>query len=248
MLRTCTVELKSTAPYSQSRRLDEEEIPFLEKESQDDYDRRNWRHKATVDENGVICIPGMALKMGTDTAVGRLGLKVTEKGRATYTKYFKSGVTVEANIPLGMHIDEVEMVSIWANAQGRRGAGSRVKRRFPYIPEWKGTAVFFVLDPIIPGQILEKVLHENGRFVGIGRFRPEKMVAIWVGFPAKSSSGKPFRDFITEFRFGRIVGSEVRSTKLCLPARHRPCRAPKLPARLYSAPARLGSIPVFASA
>lgn len=172
-LRTCNVLVSGQTPYSQSRRLDEEEIPPLEKETKDDYDKRCWRQKATVNEKGIVCIPGMALKMCVDTAVSRLGLKVSEKGRATYTKYFKSGVLVENDVPLDIHIDDVESISIWANPQGRRGAGARVKRRFPYLPEWQGEVTFVILDEIIPQAIFERVVHEAGRFVGVGRFRPE---------------------------------------------------------------------------
>lgn len=173
-MRTCTVTLTSATPYSQSRALDDEVHPKLEKESAGDYDLRLWREKATYDASGVVCIPAMALKMCVDEAVKRLNIGIQGRGKSTYTKFFVAGQICLDDVKIGIHKDQLQPISIWANADGVRGSGKRVKRKFPYIQQWQGEAQFAILDDIIPSAVFEKALIEAGRLVGIGRFRPEK--------------------------------------------------------------------------
>lgn len=173
-MRICTVKLSSATAYSQSKALDEEEFPLLPKESRDDYDRRMWREKASYDEKGIVFIPEMALKMAVDEAVKRLNIGIPGRGKSTYTKFFVAGQICSGNPSLGIHKDDLKPVTIWANADGVRGSGKRVKRRFPYIPSWETTAQFYLLDDVIPKEVFEKALKESGQLIGIGRFRPEK--------------------------------------------------------------------------
>ncbi len=116
----------------------------------------------------------MALKMAVDEACKRLGIKIPGRRSATYAKNFTAGQLCEADVALGIRKKDLESVTIWANSDGVRGSGKRVKRRFPYILSWQGTARFLLLDDIIPQDIFEKCLVEAGRLIGIGRFRPEK--------------------------------------------------------------------------
>lgn len=175
-MRTCTATLVGTTAYSQSKALDEEEIPKLPKESVADWDKRNWRAKATTNEKGLVCIPAMALKFSIDEAVKRLALQIPGRGKTTYAKFFVAGAICidEPGPSIGVHIDDVAPIKIWANADGVRGSGKRVIRRFPYIPAgWQATATFALLDDVIPAEIFEKGLIEAGRLIGIGRFRPQ---------------------------------------------------------------------------
>ena len=173
-MRICTFTIESVTPYSQSKQVDKDVVPALPKESVGDYDLRNWREKATTDENGIVCIPAMALKMGVDEAVKRLNMGIPGRGKSTYTKFFVAGQICDGDVSLGIHKDQLEPIDIWANADGVRGSGKRVKRRFPIIKEWAGTARFAILDDVIPNEIFERAVIEAGRLVGIGRFRPEK--------------------------------------------------------------------------
>lgn len=173
-MRICTALLSSTSPYSQSKRIDEDLFPKLEKESHDDFDRRLWREKATfVPGTRDVAIPAMALKMSVDEACKRLGLKVPGRGTSTYAKFFIAGQLCEGDVAIGITADTLEPESIWANADGVRGSGKRVRRTFPHIRKWKGVARFLILDEIIPTKIFEKSLVESGRLIGIGRFRPQ---------------------------------------------------------------------------
>jgi len=173
-MRICTVHIESITPYSASRKVDEDEHPRLPKEKPDEYDKRVWREHCTVDKDDTVCIPGMGLKMAVDEACKRLGLQVPGRGKTMYTKYFVSGQIVESDVPIGIKKDQLESISIWANADGVRGSGKRVRRYFPYIQEWRGVARFLILDDAIPADVFEKVVREAGQLIGVGRGRPEK--------------------------------------------------------------------------
>ncbi|SCM71561.1 conserved hypothetical protein [uncultured Pleomorphomonas sp.] len=173
-MRICKAELRSATPYSQSRAIDPDEHPKLPKEDAAGYDKRLWREKSTVNADGTVCIPAMALKMSIDEAIKRLNIGIPGRGKSTYTKFFLAGQICDADVPIGIKKDDLESITIWANADGVRGSGKRVKRIFPYIQSWSGTATFAILDDVIPKDIFERALVEAGRLVGIGRFRPEK--------------------------------------------------------------------------
>lgn len=173
-MRRCTVKLTSASPYSCSKRIDDIDVPKLEKETPEKYDIRTWREHATFNSDGIVCVPAMAFKMAIDEAVKRLGLQVPGRGKTTYAKFFVAGQLCESDVSLGIKKEELQPISIWANADGVRGSGKRVKRLFPYIMKWQGTAVFDILDDAIPQNIFERAVVEAGRLVGIGRFRPEK--------------------------------------------------------------------------
>lgn len=173
-MKICIAHLKSATPYSQSRQLDADVHPFLEKEKHDEYDKRLWKEKATYNTDNVVCIPSMALKMAVDEAVKRLNIGIPGRGKSTYSKFFVAGQICDGDVALGIHKDDLDYMDIWANADGVRGSGKRVKRRFPMINQWQGTARFAILDDIIPEPVFEKAVVEAGRLIGIGRFRPEK--------------------------------------------------------------------------
>lgn len=173
-MRLCTARLISATPYSQSRSIDADEFPFLPKEDKASYDERLWREKATYDADDFVQIPQMALKMAVDEAVKRLNIGIPGRGKSTYTKFFVAGQICEENVGLGIRKDDLQSITVWANSDGVRGSGKRVRRRFPYIPQWSGTARFAILDDVIPREVFERALIEAGRLVGIGRFRPEK--------------------------------------------------------------------------
>jgi hypothetical protein len=175
-MKIVKVELEGIpgSPYSQSA---QHGTDFLERESHEDYDIRTWRDKCTVNEDGQVCIPAMALKQCIDTAAFKIGLKVPNRRGATYKSFFASGFICNGDVPISngkaLTPDNAVMVKINANADGRRGSGSRVPRRFPEFSRWHGTAEFTILDDIITQDIFEQHVKAGGLIVGIGRFRPE---------------------------------------------------------------------------
>jgi hypothetical protein len=74
---------------------------------------------------------------------------------------------------MGIKIDSVECERLFLNADGKRGGGKRVWKRYPVFPDWKAHATVYVPE----GSITETVFHEHliqgGQFIGLGRFRPQ---------------------------------------------------------------------------
>lgn len=170
MPKIVIVQLESAAPYSQSRKHD---TPKKDKETHEDYEQRTWREKCSTNDDGEIVIPAMAFKQALDTVAKRLGDQIPGKGKATYTKHFKGGVICEADVPIGYRKEDVPSITISANSDGVRGSGKRVNRTFPQVPKWAGEARFVILDDTVTLDVFKRHLTEAGRFVGIGRFRPE---------------------------------------------------------------------------
>lgn len=169
-MRQVTVKIKGMTPYSQSRKHD---APKLDKETADAYDLRTWREKCTTDKNGMIVIPAMALKFALPTAARKLGRQIPGRGKSTYTKFFEADVICENDVPLGVHKDDVDGITIQAHSQGSRTDGKRVPRKFPIIYDWSGEARFLIMDDTITEEVFEETMIAAGRGVGIGRFRPE---------------------------------------------------------------------------
>lgn len=170
MPRIAQAKLASVSAYSQSRAHSAEELP---KETKDAYEKRTWREKAHTMPDGRVFIPPMALKMACDAAAKMLGIQVPGKGKATYTKFFTSGVLVLDGPVLPITKDELPHDWIHANADGVRGSGKRVWRCFPRIDEWEVTVDFHVLSDEITEDVFQQVLTQAGAFIGIGRFRPQ---------------------------------------------------------------------------
>lgn len=172
-VRIATATLIGLSPYSQSKAHDEPKAN--DKETPADYDKRTWRSKAHVDpDTKQVCIPAMGLKMAIAEAAKRLGLKIPGKRNATYGPRILSGVIVPEDISLGIGPDALKEEIVFCNADGRRGSGVRVFRRFPMIDKgWKGSASIMLIDDEIPEAIVERCLAEAGNLIGIGRFRPQ---------------------------------------------------------------------------
>lgn len=169
-MKTATVTLKSLTPYSQSRLHD---TPKLEKEAPDDYEVRTWRERCHANEDGVVYIPPMALKSSVAEAATFLGQKIPGRGKSTYSKHFLAGVLVIDGPLLGVRKDDIEGEWFFMNSDGRRGSGSRVKRRYPVVRSWEATVEYHILDDTITEDVFEAHIREAGNFIGIGRFRPK---------------------------------------------------------------------------
>lgn len=166
--------LASITPYSQSRQHDEAK---LEGENHETYDARTWRAKMTVAKrDGVetVVIPAHGLHQSIAAAAKYSKRQIPGQGKATWTAKFLSGITLMEDPALNIDPATVGVVTISANADGVRGSGKRVPRRFPIIPEWEATFEVYILDPIITQEVFREMVEIAGMFIGIGRFRPEK--------------------------------------------------------------------------
>jgi hypothetical protein len=152
--------------------------PKLEGESHDDYDVRTWRSKLNTEErNGemTIVIPAHGVQQCITAGAQYSKRKIEGKGAATWAKKFTSGIMLTECPSLGIDPAMIRSITISANADGRRGSGTRVPRRFPIIPiGWSTTFDVVILDPIITQQIFREMVELAGMFIGLGQFRPEK--------------------------------------------------------------------------
>jgi hypothetical protein len=170
-----TLSLYGIAPYSQSRQHDE---PYLEGEGHDAYDRRTWRSKQTVetrDGKRTVVVPAHGLLQCFTSAARYSKKQIPGQGKATWTAKFSSGLALMENPALNIDPDSVPVVQISANADGKRGSGNRVPRRFPVIDVgWLVTMDVYILDPIITEPVFRDIVEIAGIYIGIGRFRAEK--------------------------------------------------------------------------
>jgi hypothetical protein len=149
------------------------EVPKKEKETPAAYDDRTWRERLHYDEQGMVYINNMAFKWCITDAARMLGMKVPGRNRATFTNFFTSGTLVLEGMKLGIHKDKVAKERLFVPANGKHGSGTRVWRNFPRIDEWHGEVTVYILNRMITRDVFEEHLIEAGRFIGLGRFRPQ---------------------------------------------------------------------------
>lgn len=169
-----TLTLVGITPYSQSRQHDE---PLLDGEGRDAYDARTWRSKLNVADRGgqaTVVIPAHGLQQAIAAAAKYSKRQIPGQGKATWTAKFLAGIALLEDPALHIDPATVQSITISANADGVRGSGKRVTRRFPIIPAWSSTFEVYVLDPIITQEVFREMVEIAGMFIGIGRFRPEK--------------------------------------------------------------------------
>lgn len=171
-MKTATAHLKSVSPYSQSRHVNIDEFPKLEKESSKDYEKRSWRERVHADASGKLFIPPMAFKNCVAEAAKYLSMQIPGKGKSTYTKHVEAGVLVVDPLPLPITKDEVEGEWLFLPSDGVRGSGKRVDKCYPVIRQWEGLVNFLIFDDTVTKEVFEHFLSEAGKFIGIGRFRP----------------------------------------------------------------------------
>jgi hypothetical protein len=174
---TATFELEGISPYSPAGTL---KAPKKKQESPGDYDDRCWRDRMVVDESGIVCIPQLAFKLALESAAMYGGKKIAGKGNATYSKHFCSGILALEPMPIrGAKATDVIGERVYVPSDGKRailsrGSSKRVWRTFPMIPSpWHVTAVLSIVDEVVTRDILQETAIEAGRFVGLGRFRPQ---------------------------------------------------------------------------
>lgn len=168
------VTISGTAPYSQSHKHDE---PKLEGEQPDAYDLRTWRSKMNTEIiNGkpTMVIPAFALQLAMISAAQYSKKKIEGQRNATWTAKFQRGISIMGAAPLNIDPADVNCITLSVNADGKRGGGTRVTRRFPQIPAgWKASFEVMIIDPIITQGIFAEMLELAGLFIGIGQYRPE---------------------------------------------------------------------------
>lgn len=171
-MKKAEITVRGITPYSPSRNY-AADVPKLKDESADEFDARTWRNHAHVDrQTGLVIIPGDCLGWALKAMSQRRADKIKGKGQQTFTKVFDS-CEVVGNITTGVKLDAVECESFMAHANGRRGTGARVLRRFPIVRTWGGSVSVLFWDDRILEDIFRETASDAGLLVGLGRRRPE---------------------------------------------------------------------------
>lgn len=171
-MKTAVAMLTSTSIYSQGRVLQSDKLP---KELPDDYEKRTWRERMWVTEDGRVFIPPMQFCNSLKEAAKYLNLQVPGGGKRTFTKNFEAGILVMERLPLNIKAEDVKPEKLYVPSDGRRGGTRRVYKYFPVILEWCGAVTYTIFDDIITEDVFRQVLDASGKLIGIGRFRPRNM-------------------------------------------------------------------------
>jgi hypothetical protein len=177
-MRLVRITVKGMSPYSASKYFAPNLLPG---EDLDDHEQRRWREKAHVNDDGVVFIPGVAFKLALDTAAKKSNESISGKGTQKWQGLFASGVAVHSDMPLGIKVEDLKSVTIFAHANGKRGDGTRVMRTFPIITTWGGDVELLVLDDNIQPSIFETFFTRAGLIAGVGRGKPSSGCAQGLG-------------------------------------------------------------------
>ncbi len=168
-MRLFTATLESISPYGQSRYHG---TPEQDKELPDAYEKRTWREKAHVNDEGYVFIPATAFKNSLSEAAKYLGMSIPGKGKQTYTKNFEAGTMVTECLTLPVKKEETRGLWLYVPSDGRRGGSRRVHKCFPVIDHWKGDVNYYILDDTITLDVFKYHIEQCGKFIGIGMSRP----------------------------------------------------------------------------
>lgn len=176
-----TTPISFSAPYREEK---------LAKESAQQYDDRCWRQHAhceddgTPNANGPAYIPGMALKQAVADATSRRREKIKGRGQSTY-----GPIVLSSFLParggfrlLGADGKPITRQSfacenVYCNADGKRGSGTRVWRKFPVTPAgWSADCEFILnADELVSAwEAVFGFVVLAGTGIGIGRWRAQK--------------------------------------------------------------------------
>jgi len=168
--RTATATIRGISPYSQSAYIEEKKPAGRDHW---EWEQETWKGRCNVNEAGHLIIPAQAFKLALSTAAKYRKVKIPGQGKAEYGKHFESGVQVFEPLVLKETLDTVQSERRFVPSNGRPGNGSRVKKIFPIVHSWAGEVTFALFDEIITKEIFEDLLQDAGRYIGVGRFRPE---------------------------------------------------------------------------
>lgn len=169
-MKIYTAKLESTTPIAFGRYYTQE-VPELPREGKDDYEKRTWKNRAHVNDEGFVILSPLAFKNCLTSISKYLGEQIPGKGKSTYTKHFTSGILITDPIVLPVKKDDLAGRWLHVPADGMRGGSKRVLKCFPVIEKWSGDLGIVVLDEVITKEVLSKHLIEAGNFIGIGSLR-----------------------------------------------------------------------------
>ena len=126
-------------------------------------------------DDGFVQIPPMAIKSGLVSAAKFGGQTIPGRGKSTYTKRFMSGILVFQHAVTNILAKAVTPEWLMLSSTGTKGSGGGaiVPRCMPRIDDWHATVEVTILDDLIVDEIFKETFEDFGKFIGVGRFRPE---------------------------------------------------------------------------
>jgi hypothetical protein len=124
--------------------------------------------KLYLDEKGNVQIPSVYLKNCLTEAAKQF--KIIGKGKSTYSKIV--GATVEVSpFYIELKADKYEIFRISAVNPMTKG---RMMTERPKYNKWSASFELILNDSAIPVSVMNEILEQAGKYVGIGDWRPEK--------------------------------------------------------------------------
>ena len=171
-----TFTIEGTSPVMFGKKVAESKS---DRETNEQHEERTWAQKVHQNSDGSLFWPAYGVKNGLESGAKWLNIKIPGEGKATFTKRFRCGVSVQENILLSngtsnkATLECVEPIPLFVPSDGKKGSGKRVTRIFPTLHEWGGTGSALIFDDKISESIFERVLKALGQFVGFGSMRVE---------------------------------------------------------------------------
>jgi len=171
-MKTYIIGLKGISPlvFNTRQKNIDEEIAELKKNEYQEWEKKNWKRKATRDKKGDVIIPIIWIKSSFVNACkhSRVVPNFATSKKETYTRYAEALYFQNSTFKC----NEKELILLEAY-MGAQGAGSKTKvlKCYPKIEKWETT--FEIKDP--SGRMTEKemegLFEYAGMFEGIGDFR-----------------------------------------------------------------------------
>lgn len=147
-------------------------------EQHDAFERRVWQERCPLNGDGEIFVPGLAFKRSLEWIAKYLGESIKGKGKATYTKYFRSGIMVVDDLVIKVggkpaKLADISMLREFVPSDGRSGSGSRVWKQFPMVQKWTTSVTINVIDKLLQDDMarVKRYAESAGVYNGLGMWR-----------------------------------------------------------------------------
>lgn len=119
-------------------------------------------------EDGKVQLPAVYLKNAISEAAKKF--KIPQQGKSTYSKLVASTVDIEP-FYIELQADKYKVFRISAVNPMTKG---RMMTERPKFDEWSASFEIILNDDGVPISVINEILEQAGKYVGVGDWRPEK--------------------------------------------------------------------------
>jgi len=141
------------------------------KEDKLEIEKRTWKEKAYVNEDGGLYIPGENIHECMIQGSAYWGQKIPGEGNKRYTDVIKSGAIVE-DVALDQTIEDLIPMGRAVNGTPNARKPAKVYKIRPMLRPWSGKFRIHVFDGRIDQAILRTVISYAGIYRGLCDWRP----------------------------------------------------------------------------